>query len=64
MIPAPLEAPIGPLTPNAASYFNAAGGSLTTISASIPAGFYAIKVRANAYNVDLKQKARFVIQVS
>jgi hypothetical protein len=52
------------LTPSAASYFNAGSGVLTTLSASIPAGLYAIKVRANAYNVDLKQKARFVIQVS
>jgi hypothetical protein len=52
------------LTPNAANYFNAGGGVLQTLRASIPAGFYAIKVRANATAVNLKQKARFVIQVS
>jgi hypothetical protein len=52
------------LTPEAANYFVAAGGVLSTIRVSIPAGFYAIKVRANAMNVALKEKAPFVIQVS
>jgi hypothetical protein len=52
------------LTPGAASYFNAGGAVITTLRASIPAGFYAIKVRANATNADLKEKARFIIQVS
>jgi hypothetical protein len=52
------------LTPIAANYFNAGGGVLKTIRASIPAGLYAIKVRANATGVALKQKVRFVIQVS
>ena len=36
------------LTPSAANYFIVAGGVLSTLRASIPAGFYAIKVRANA----------------
>ena len=52
------------LTPSAANYFNAGGGVLQTLRASIPAGLYAIKVRANATAVALKQKARFVIQIS
>jgi hypothetical protein len=52
------------LTPSAASYFIVAGGVLSTLRASIPAGFYAIKVRANATSVALKAKARFAIQVS
>jgi hypothetical protein len=52
------------LTPSAANYFNAGGAVLQTLRASIPAGLYAIKVRANATGVALKQKARFVIQVS
>jgi hypothetical protein len=52
------------LTPSAANYFIVAGGVLSTLRASIPAGFYAIKVRANATSVALKAKARFVIQVS
>jgi hypothetical protein len=52
------------LTPSAANYFTVAGGVLSTLRASIPAGFYAIKVRANATSVALKAKARFVIQVS
>ena len=52
------------LTPEAANYFVPSGGVLSTLRASIPAGFYFIKVRANAMNVALKEKARFVIQVS
>jgi hypothetical protein len=52
------------LTPGAANYFNAGGAVISTLRASIPVGFYAIKVRANATTVDLKQKARFIIQVS
>ena len=52
------------LTPEAAGYFNVGGAVISTLRASIPAGFYAIKVRANATNVDLKEKARFIIQVS
>jgi hypothetical protein len=52
------------LTPSAANYFNANAGVLSTLRASIPAGFYAIKVRANGYSVALKDKGRFVIQVS
>jgi len=52
------------LTPEAANYFVPSGGVLSTIRASIPAGFYTIKVRANATNVALKEKARFIIQVS
>ena len=52
------------LTPGAASYFDIQGGNvLTTIRPSIPARFYAVKVRANGQNVALKEKARFVIQV-
>lgn len=51
------------LTPGAASYFATQGSSLITIHNLIPAGFYAVKVRANAQNVNLRQKARFVIQV-
>jgi hypothetical protein len=52
------------LTPCAAGYFNAGGAVVSTLRASIPAGFYAIQVRANATGVDLKEKARFIIQVS
>ena len=52
------------LTPEAASYFNAGGAVISTLRKSIPAGFYAIKVRANATTVNLKEKARFIIQVS
>jgi hypothetical protein len=52
------------LTPDAAGYFNAGGAVISTLRASIPAGFYFIKVRANATNVNLKEKARFIIQVS
>ena len=52
------------LTPAAADYFLTSGSALLTASASIPAGFYAIHVRANAQLVSLKEKAWFVIQVS
>jgi len=52
------------LAPCAAGYFNTAGAVISTLRASIPAGFYPIQVRANATNVDLKEKARFIIQVS
>lgn len=52
------------LTPGAADYFMTSDSSLQTVSASIPAGLYAIRVRANAQLVRLKEKARFVIQVS
>jgi hypothetical protein len=51
------------LTPGAARYFATQGSSLITIHNLIPAGFNAVKVRANAQNVNLRQKARFVIQV-
>jgi len=51
------------LTPVSANYFATQGASLITVRASIPAGFYAVKVRANAQHVILKEKARFVIQV-
>jgi predicted TIM-barrel enzyme len=52
------------LTPGAADYFMISGNVLATARTSIPAGFYAIHVRANAQLVPLKEKARFVIQVS
>ena len=52
------------LAPCAAGYFNVAGAVISTLRASIPAGLYPIQVRANATNVDLKEKARFIIQVS
>jgi len=52
------------LTPGAADYFLTSGNGLLTARASIPAGLYAIHVRANAQVVPLKEKAWFVIQVS
>jgi len=52
------------LTPGAADYFLTSGNVLATALASIPAGLYAIHVRANAQLVPLKEKAWFVIQVS
>jgi hypothetical protein len=52
------------LTPEAAGYFNAGGAVISTLRKSIPAGFYPIKVRANATTVNLKEKAWFIIQVS
>jgi hypothetical protein len=51
------------LTEGSAGNFGISGANLVTQRASIPAGFYGVKVRGNAENVALKEKARFVIQV-
>jgi FlaG/FlaF family flagellin (archaellin) len=50
-------------TPSSAGYFATLGASIITVRASIPAGFYAVTVRANAQHVSLREKVRFVIQV-
>jgi len=52
------------LTQNAAYYFTTSGSVLQTVNGPIPAGLYAITIRANAQLVRLQEKARFVIQVS
>ena len=55
------------LTKGSANYFAtqaaSQGASLITIRASIPTGFYAVKIRANAEHVSLKGTGCFVIQV-
>jgi hypothetical protein len=52
------------LAPSAADYFITSGSALLTARASIPAGFYSVRVRGNAQLVSLKEKAWLVIQVS
>jgi len=52
------------LTPSAADYFLTSGSVLFTARGAIPAGLYAIHVRANAQAIPLREKTWFVIQVS
>jgi hypothetical protein len=52
------------LTENSAGFFNLSGASLRTTLASLPAGFYSVRVDATANNIRMSAKAYFVIQVT
>jgi hypothetical protein len=49
---------------NSAGFFGINGSQLVTQRASIPPGYYAVQIYANAENVSLCGKAAFVVSVT
>ena len=49
---------------NSAGFFGITGNQLVTLRASIPPGYYAVQIYANAENVSLSGEAAFVITVT